>query len=45
MPLLIAGWWLLRRDRHAPRWAVGAAALTILTVLQIAFDVYQYRVN
>lgn len=43
MPMAIAGWWLLRRDREAPRWATGAGALAFLVVIQVAFDILQYR--
>jgi hypothetical protein len=38
VPVLLGGWWLLRRDPRAPRWAtVGATALA-LVVVQGTFD-------
>jgi len=40
--IAIAGWWVLRRDRSAPRWATGAAAIAIMALLQVAFDIYQF---
>ena len=40
-PLLLGGWWLLRRGGRGPRWAaVGATALG-LVLLQGAFDLVE----
>ena len=38
LPLIVAGWWLVRRARAAPRWVISAASLAILLVFQAAFD-------
>jgi hypothetical protein len=40
LPILIGGWWILRRSGRAPRWAVSVRALALLVLLQSAFDVY-----
>jgi hypothetical protein len=37
-PILIIGWWLLRRSRSAPRWATSALALGVLLAGQGALD-------
>jgi len=37
-PILIAGWWLLRRSRSAPRWATSVLALAALLAGQGALD-------
>ena len=34
----LGGWWLLRRDTKAPRWATVAVAAGVLVVMQAAFD-------
>jgi hypothetical protein len=38
MPVLIAGWWLLRRSRSVPRWTTSVAMLVGLMAVQGAFD-------
>ncbi len=40
LPILIGGWWMLRRSGRAPRWAVSARTLGLLVLLQLAFDVH-----
>jgi hypothetical protein len=37
-PILIIGWWLLRRSRGAPRWATSALVLAVLLAGQGALD-------
>lgn len=37
-PILILGWWLLRRSRSAPRWATSALVLVVLLAGQGALD-------
>lgn len=37
--ILLAGWWLVRSRRPAPRWATGWPALAALLLLQGALDV------
>jgi hypothetical protein len=37
-PLLIVGWWLLRRSRSAPWWATSALALCTLLAGQAVLD-------
>lgn len=37
-PLLVLGWWLLRRSGSAPRWAASIAAVAALLAVQLAFD-------
>lgn len=34
----LGGWWLLRRDAGAPRWATMGVAAAALVLLQAAFD-------
>lgn len=34
----LGGWWLLRRNGRAPRWATVAAAAGALVLVQAAFD-------
>ena len=41
VPVLLAGWWLLRRSGRGPRWATMGAAALGLVVLQATFDVLQ----
>lgn len=40
VPIVIAGWWLLRRSGRGPRWAESGRALAFLLVLQTSFDIY-----
>ena len=37
-PILIIGWWLLRRSRGAPGWATSVLALVVLLTGQGALD-------
>ena len=37
-PILILGWWLLRRSRSAPRWATSVLVLAVLLAGQAALD-------
>ncbi len=39
LPIIIAGWWLLRRSNFKPRIAVSVLALLALISVQAAFDV------
>ena len=39
LPIVIAGWWMLRRAKYAPRWAVSGLVLAALLTVQAAFDV------
>lgn len=38
LPVLVGGWWLLRRAGKAPRWATTLAAVGALVVVQGTFD-------
>jgi hypothetical protein len=38
VPVVLAGWWLLRRSRHAPRWATLGAVALALVAGQAVFD-------
>ncbi len=38
LPIVLAGWWMLRRTAYTPRWVVSGTALALLIVLQGAFD-------
>lgn len=38
LPLIVAGWWLVRRASAVPRWARGPGALAVLLLVQAAFD-------
>jgi hypothetical protein len=37
-PVIVAGWWMLRRARYTPRWVVSGLALAALLALQVTFD-------
>ena len=37
--LVLIGWWLLRKQPSAPRWATGRMALAALLVLQLSTDI------
>lgn len=37
-PILVAGWWLLRRSRSAAPWATSAVALVVLLAGQATLD-------
>ena len=37
-PILIIGWWLLRRSANAPRWATSVLALGLLLAVQGGLD-------
>jgi hypothetical protein len=39
LPVVIAGWWMLRRARFTPRWVVSGLALAALLTVQLSFDV------
>jgi hypothetical protein len=39
VPTVILGWWALRRSGMAPRWATSIWALTVVLLVQTAFDV------
>jgi hypothetical protein len=41
LPILLAGWWLLRRRGHGPRWAASAATAVALVLGQGAFDLLE----
>jgi hypothetical protein len=38
LPIVIGGWWMLRRTNFTPRWVVSGLALTALLAVQTAFD-------
>ena len=38
-PILIAGWWLLRRSRNAPVWATSVTVLVVLLAGQATLDI------
>jgi hypothetical protein len=38
LPVIVAGWWLLRRARFRPRWVVSGLALAALLAMQLSFD-------
>jgi hypothetical protein len=38
VPLLVGGWWLLRRSGKGPRWAMLGAVVLSLVAAQAAFD-------
>lgn len=38
VPIVIAGWWMLRRTSFTPRWIVSGVALAALLTVQAAFD-------
>lgn len=41
VPIALAGWWLLRRSGHGPRWTSVAAVAFGLVLVQGVFDVLQ----
>ncbi len=38
LPVTLGGWWLLRRDPRAPRWATAGVAALLLVSVQGTFD-------
>lgn len=38
LPVLVTGWWLLRRAKYTPRWVVSGFALAALLAVQFSFD-------
>jgi hypothetical protein len=45
VPLVLAGWWLLRRSKAGPRWAtIGVVALSLVG-FQAVFDVVNRRLK
>jgi hypothetical protein len=38
LPLIVAGWWMVRRSRTAPRWMLSLGALVTLLLVQAAAD-------
>lgn len=38
VPVIVAGWWMLRRSRFTPRLAVSGLALAAMLGVQFAFD-------
>ncbi len=38
VPVIAAGWWLLRRAKFSPRWVVSGAALALLIAVQLSFN-------
>ena len=38
VPILLTGWWLLRRSGRGPRWASSAAMVAALVLGQATFD-------
>ena len=45
VPTVLLGWWLLRRDGRAPRWATSVWVLVLVLVVQTAFDVVSARTS
>jgi hypothetical protein len=41
VPILVAGWWLLRRAGHGPRWATATAMIVALVLGQGMFDLME----
>ena len=39
VPIVVAGWYVLRRGGRGPRWALSAWALMLTIILQTTFDV------
>jgi hypothetical protein len=39
VPILAAGWWILRRSGRGTRWATTIAALVLMVLVQTQFDV------
>lgn len=37
-PVIVAGWWMLRRSRFSPRWVVSGFTLAALLAVQVGFD-------
>ena len=45
VPILLGGWWLLRRGGRGPRWATTGAAALALVVGQGAFDLIEREIK
>ena len=41
--MVVIGWVMLRREAHAPKWAVRYVTLAAMIAIQGAFDVYHFR--
>jgi hypothetical protein len=41
VPILVAGWWLLRRAGRGPRWATASATIIALVLGQGVFDLME----
>jgi membrane-bound metal-dependent hydrolase YbcI (DUF457 family) len=39
LPVIVAGWWMLRRSEYRPRWVVSGFALAALIAVQASFNV------
>ena len=39
VPVIFTGWWMLRRTRFTPRWAVSTFALGAMLDVKLSFDV------
>jgi hypothetical protein len=39
LPIVLLGWWLLRRSGRAPRWTTSVWVLVLVLIVQTAFDV------
>jgi membrane-bound metal-dependent hydrolase YbcI (DUF457 family) len=39
LPFVAAGWWMLRRAKYTPRWAVSVLMLAALLLVQAGFDI------
>jgi hypothetical protein len=39
LPILVGGWWMLRRSGQAARWAVSVRTVALMVLLQTAFDI------
>ncbi|MEO5815826.1 MAG: hypothetical protein ABIT20_11150 [Gemmatimonadaceae bacterium] len=40
VPIVVAGWWLLRRSGGSPRWASSVWAVAVLVLMQTALDMF-----
>lgn len=45
VPIVLLGWWLLRRSGRAPRWATSATVLVLALIVQTAFDLVSDRTS
>jgi hypothetical protein len=42
LPVVLAGWWMLRRSGKAPRWATSIVTIALLISIQASLNIWQH---